>query len=258
MHVLVVDDELLARQRLVDLLEKRDDIDEIDIAEHGEEAIEMLENSDPDLVLLDVQMPGISGLELVREVGLEEMPPTIFVTAHDQYALRAFDLAAVDYLLKPFDDERFNQAFERAQDALNRENADELKEQLRVLIEERDEENEAEAEESLERLAVERRGETLIVPVEDVHFISASGPYLEVHTSDDTYLMRERLKTLEENLDDDMFFRIHRSTIVRLDAIEALANKSSGSYSVKLVSGHELPVSRRRRPTLEERLGLKL
>ena len=264
LRVLIVDDEPLARQRLEDLLEAEAGAEVVGQAENGRDAVEAIGRLQPDLVFLDVQMPGLTGVDVVRAVGAEAMPVVIFVTAYDQYALKAFDLAALDYLLKPFDDERFEQAFARARQAVALRKIDGMRQRLAALLE-----NEGrtsapaptatstpEPARYLERLAVEMRGQIRVVAVEEVDFIAASGPYAELHTAEGTHLIRERMQTLEERLDPERFFRIHRSAIVRLDRIDALLYNAGGDYAVRLKSGKRLKVSRGRREALERRLGL--
>lgn len=252
-RVLIVDDEPLARQRLVDLLNTIDEAEIVGEVGSGSAAVEAIRSLRPDLVFLDVQMPGKTGLEVVEDIGPSEMPLTIFVTAYDRYALRAFDVAAVDYLLKPFDDERFEQAFERAKRTLHLQNVGKARDRLLELL--RDE-PETKAPSYLERIAVDMRGKVKVVPVEQIDYISASGPYAELHVGDKAYLVREQMQTLEERLNPDIFFRIHRSTIVRLDLIESLHHSAGGDYAVSLTTGQRLKVSRSRRDELAKRLGL--
>ena len=261
LRVLVADDEPLARQRLQDLLQERDEVELVGLARNGTEAVELIRSLRPDLVFLDVQMPGLLGVDVVREVGPEEMPPTIFVTAFDEYAVNAFEVAALDYLVKPFDDDRFEQALERAVEAIRLREVSALTDRLAVLLSHaKPGEAPAPAPESapryLERIAVEMRGQVRVVAVERIDFITASGPYAELHVGDDTYLIRERMQTLEERLDPEHFVRIHRSTIVRLDRVEVLLRSGGGDYAVRLKDGRRLQVSRSRREALERRLGL--
>ena len=260
LRVLIADDELLARQRLEDLLAKKKEVDLIGMAVNGQEAVEAIRSLAPDLVFLDVQMPGLTGLEVVREIGPEKMPATIFVTAYDQYALKAFEVAALDYLLKPFEDERFEQTFSRAVKTLELRKMGEMAGQLVTLLQGREGIADAPVSNSayLERIAVEMRGQMQIVPVARIDYITASGPYAELHVGEDTHLIRERMQTLEERLDPTVFFRIHRSAIVRLDRIESLLHGVGGDYAVRLKDGRRLKVSRSRREELEQRLGLSL
>jgi two-component system LytT family response regulator len=208
-------------------------------------------------------MPGKTGLDVVREIGAESMPATIFVTAFDQYALRAFELAALDYLVKPFDDERFEQSFRRARQLIELREMGKLREQLLAVLQQSGPDaphasspSGATGEGYLERIAVEMRGKVRVVPVEQIDYITASGPYAELHTGDRTHIIRETMNTLEERLDPRHFIRIHRSAIVRLPLVETLHRGAGGDYEVQLKSGFRLPVSRSRREELERRLGV--
>ena len=259
-RVLVVDDEPLARERVIDLLAHEQGVEIIGTADNGVAAVDAIRTRHPDLVFLDVQMPGKTGLDVVREVGPEAMPATIFVTAFDQYALRAFELAALDYLVKPFDDERFEQAFNRARKLIELRDLGKLREQLLAVLQqgggERAEEGASSDAGYLERIAVEMRGKVRVVPVDQIDYITASGPYAELHTGDRTHLIRETMQTLEERLDPRQFIRIHRSAIVKLALVETLLKGAGGDYEVQLKGGLRLPVSRSRREELERRLGV--
>lgn len=259
-RVLIADDELLARQRLEDLVRQEPDVEIVGQASNGREAVQAIRTLRPDLVFLDVQMPGFTGTQVVEEIGPDQMPVTIFVTAYDQYTLKAFELAALDYLLKPFEDERFEQAFERARQMVTLREVDALTDRLMTLVRrvapEASETAPSSTSSYLERIAVESRGQLRVVPVDQIAFVTASGPYAELHVGEDTYLIRERMQTLEERLDPAQFFRIHRSTIVRLEEVEALLNRGGGDYGVQLKSGKRLSLSRNRRDELEQRLGL--
>jgi two-component system, LytTR family, response regulator len=258
-RVLIVDDEMLARQRISDLLEKEPDVDIVGVAGDGAEAVDAIRKLHPDLVFLDVQMPGTSGLQVVDAVGAEEMPATIFVTAFDQFALKAFDRAALDYLVKPFDDERFAQAFRRARKAIELKEVGRMTKRLLSMLGDNPQAAVAAAEKKsdyLERISVESRGQVRVVPVDKIDYITASGPYAELHVGDHTFAIRERMQTLEERLDPAVFFRIHRSAIVRLDRIDTLTRHAGGDYGVRLKSGVELSLSRGRREELEQRLGI--
>jgi two-component system LytT family response regulator len=274
-RVLVVDDEPLARQRVEDLLDAEDAVQIVASVDNGTAAVEAVRSLHPDLVFLDVQMPGKTGIDVVREIGADHMPPTIFVTAYDRYALQAFDLAAVDYLVKPFDDERFEQAFRRARRHVELEEIGELRERLLAVLDagprpsapaagttpsDGDHAESASPPRSdqpyLERIAVEMRGKVRVVPVAQVEYITASGPYVELHTSERAYLIREAIQTLEQRLDPSRFLRIHRSIIVRVDLVDTFHRGAGGDYEVQLKSGVRLRVSRSRREELERRLGV--
>jgi len=261
LRVLIVDDEALARQRLEDLLRGEEDVEIVGTADSGDAAVSAIRALAPDLVFLDVQMAGKSGLEVVQTIGPANMPPTIFVTAYDQYALKAFDLAAIDYLVKPFDDERFEQAFARARRLIELEQMGRLTDELLALLQgaSRPAARESPAAPPggyLERIAVEMRGQVRVVPVDQIEYITASGPYAELHVGDRTYVIRERMQTLEERLDPGKFCRVHRSAIVRLDQIESLLRDPGGDYAVKLKSGALVSVSRNRVEQLERWMGL--
>ncbi|HEX6047609.1 MAG TPA: LytTR family DNA-binding domain-containing protein [Gemmatimonadaceae bacterium] len=266
-RVLIVDDEPLARQRLEDLLRDEPNVTIVGTADSGVAAIDAIRSLHPDLVFLDVQMPGKTGLDVVREIGPDAMPPTIFVTAYDRYALQAFDLAAVDYLVKPFDDERFEQAFRRARRMIALEEMDELRERLLAVLaggpggvpapaQPNDTPASAHAPAYLERIAVEMRGKVRVVPVSQIEYITASGPYVEIHTAERAYLIREAIHNLEARLDPEKFLRIHRSIIVRVDLIDTFHRGAGGDYEVQLKGGARLRVSRSRREELERRLGV--
>ena len=260
LRVLIVDDEPLACQRLLDLLAQMDDVEVAGTADSGKTAVKAIRVNRPDLVLLDVQMPGLTGLDVVREIGPQHMPVTVFVTAYDQHALAAFELAALDYLLKPFEDERFFQTVQRARETIRLRKVGELQDSLLRLLQGRAQEGPANSPTPksayMERVAVEMRGQVRVVPVEQIDFIAADGAYAELHVGEKTYVIRERMQNLEERLDPKRFFRIHRSTIVQLDRVEALLTASGGDYAVRLSDGKRLRVSRGRRDELAMSLGL--
>lgn len=261
LRVLIVDDEPLARQRVEDLLRKTPGVTIVGSAPDGNAAVEAIGTLEPDLVFLDVQMPGRTGIEVFQQLG-EAMPATIFTTAYDRYALEAFRLAAIDYLVKPFDDERFAAAFERARRAIELKEVARMTRELLVLLREREQSPATAnalpaASQYLERISVESRGQVRVVPVARIDYITASGPYAELHVGERTFAIRERMQTLEEKLDPGLFFRIHRSAIVRLDRIDTLLHAPGGDYAVRLKDGTELSVSRNRRDELATRLGVE-
>ena len=255
-RVLIADDEALARDRIADLLAHEANVVIAGTASTGLEAIDAIRTLKPDLVFLDVQMPGRTGLEVVDDIGAEKMPATIFVTAFDKFALNAFDRAAVDYLVKPFDDDRFAQAFRRARKMIELEEVQEVTQRLLSLLHQPPTEPTAPKHDYLERISVESRGQVRVVPVEKVDYITADGPYAELHVGDRVFAIRERMQTLDERLDPAIFFRIHRSAIVRLDRIDTLLRHPGGDYGVRLKNGTELSLSRGRRDELEEKLGI--
>ena len=260
-RVVIADDEPLARQHIADRLAHEENIEVAGTASDGIEAVEAIRRLKPDVVFLDVQMPGATGLDVIDTIGPEEMPATIFVTAFDRYALKAFDVAAVDYLVKPFDDDRFSEAFRRARRSVELNDAERLTTSLVTLLQAADDvEAPSPAVQAkrnyLERITVESRGQVRVVPVTKVDYITASGPYAELHVNGHIYAVRERMQTLAESLDPNVFMRVHRSVIVRLDRIDTMLRSSGGDYAVRLKDGTELSVSRARREALEERLGV--
>ena len=256
-RVVIADDEPFARQRIEDLLANEPHVEIAGTAGTGPEAVDAIRKVEPDLVFLDVQMPGMTGLQVVDTIGAESMPVTIFTTAYDKFALEAFDRAAVDYLVKPFDDERFAQALRRARKSIDLEEVGRMTKRLLALVQSTADTTAAAAapkSEYLERISVESRGQLRVVPVSKIDYITASGPYAELHIADKTFAIRERMQTLEERLDPNLFFRIHRSAIVRIDRIDSMRRAAGGDYAVRLKDGTELSLSRSRREELEKRL----
>jgi two-component system LytT family response regulator len=257
LRVLIADDERLARQRLEDLLRHENNVEIVGQTDNGLSTISAVRELEPDIVFLDIQMPGKTGLEVVRAIGPDDMPPVIFTTAYD-HAVAAFDLAAIDYLIKPFDDERFEKAFRRARKMIELNQVSKLSDELRALLRAGAAEPGTVKNQYLERIAVEMRGQVRVVPVKQIDYMVASGPYAELYVGDKRYLIRERMQTLEERLDPAKFFRIHRSAIVRIDLIETLIRNPGGDYGVQLKGGVKLKVSRSRFETLEILMGVKI
>jgi len=234
-RALVVDDEAWARRNLTVLLRRDPDVGTIIECESGLEAIEEIRKSMPDLVFLDVQMPGCGGFDVLELLGSDLPSTVIFVTAYDEYALRAFEAGALDYLLKPFDDARFRRALDRAKDKLAH---------YTPLQPQR-----------VERIVVKSRGEMLFLNVVDIDWIEAVGYYACLHVGSDTHLLRRTLLELVRDLDEDKFMRIHRSVIVNLDRIHGLELQSGGDYEVVLKCKVRLRLSRRFRKRLQDRMG---
>jgi two-component system LytT family response regulator len=240
-RALIVDDEPLARTGVQQLIDPLDDVTIVGEATDGDEAVREIAAQEPDLVFLDVQMPEMSGLEVVREMGVEDMPLTIFVTAYDQYALEAFEAHALDYLLKPIEEDRFDEAMERAREQLRRAEADTLNQQLQGLLREYADEEDRDA---IERFTVRSRDRIYFVDVEDVQWIESEGDYVALHDGEDAHLVRKTMKKLEEQLASDQFLRVHRSYIVNADYIEELRPLDHGTYQLRMASGTPLKTSR--------------
>ena len=238
-RTIIVDDVELARERIRILLEDPE-VEIVAECANGREAVRAIRDLKPDLVFLDVQMPKVGGFEVVEAVGVEEMPAVIFVTAYDEYALRAFEAGAVDYLLKPFDQERLNRAVARARRAIvGRVPGGEFEERLRRLLEEVRGEPKY-----LRRIPVKTARDTTLVLTESIDWVGAAGHYLELHVGGETHLIREQLSRLEAKLDPERFVRIHRSVIVNLDRIKSLRPLFNGDHVVVLKDGRELSLSR--------------
>jgi two-component system LytT family response regulator len=249
-RTLIVDDEPLARARIRTLLDSEPDVSVVGECGDGRDAVAVLRAQQPDLVFLDVQMPVLDGFGVVEAVGPERLPALIFVTAHDRYALRAFEVHALDYLLKPFDRERFRGAVARARDRLARADRAAADRQLLALLEEV-----RAARQAPQRLAVKEDGRVFFVRLEDVDWIEAAGNYVRLHVAAAVHLLRETMTALEERLPPERFVRIHRSAIVQIDRIRELEPWFHGDYRVLLHDGTALTLSRGYRPKLQERLG---
>lgn len=256
LRVAIVDDEAAARQRLTDLLAREDDVELVGDYSDAAEAARTLSRHNCDLLFLDIEMPGMSGIDVARAVGASEMPMVVFVTAYDAYALQAFDLHALDYLLKPYDDERFAAALARARERHRLHQIEDFNRRLAALLDSYAKPLPPDVPPSrhLRRIAVKDGERTVLVPVERVDYIHADGPYAELHVGERTLVLRERMHALEEQLDPREFVRIHRSTIVRLDRIVALEPAFRGELVARLRDGTTLAVSRGQRAELERRL----
>lgn len=234
LRVLVVDDEAIARRNLIVLLRRDSAIGAIVECESGQAAIEEMRRTKPDLLLLDVQMPECDGFDVLELMGPEMPAAVIFVTAYDEYALRAFDAGALDYLLKPFDDARFDRALQRAKSRLALEPTHTRR--------------------SITRLVVKERGQTLFLNASDVEWIQAANYYACLHVGNVTHILRRSLQALEKELDEKTFARIHRSIIVNCDKVRGIELHSSGEYEVVLHSQVRLPLSRRFRKPFQDRM----
>ena len=251
-RALVVDDEPLARRRLRRLLERDPEVDLVGECGDGPAAAAAIGEQAPDLVFLDIQMPEVDGFAVLQQVPADRTPLIIFVTAHDQYALRAFEVAAVDYLLKPFDRRRFAQALQRAKARLG-EPGDGLGQRTLALLEE------LRARAShLDRLVIKAGGRAFFLKTDEIDWVEAEGKYVRLHVGRESHLLREPIGTLEAQLDPRRFLRIHRSTIVNIDRIRELQPWFHNEVRVILRDGTELMLSRGCRKKLSEVLKVPL
>jgi len=252
-RTLIVDDEPLCRERLRTLLADDPDFTIVGECGDGAEAVATLRETPCDLVFLDVQMPVMDGLEVVEAIGPERMPTVIFVTAYDRYALRAFEVQALDYLLKPFDRERFEKALGRAKAHVQRDQSAEASRQLLALLGDT-----RPGRKHLERLVIKSGGRIFFLKMEEIDWIEAAGNYLRLHVGSETHLLRETMNALEGRIDPERFLRIHRSTIVNIERIREIQPLFHGDYVVLLRDGTELTLSRTYRQRLQEVLGATL
>ncbi|WP_224367934.1 LytR/AlgR family response regulator transcription factor [Hyalangium versicolor] len=255
LRVLVVDDEPLARDNLCSVLSKAPDVEWIRECASGQEAIAVIRTEPPDLVFLDVQMPGLDGFSVIREVGPERMPSVIFVTAHDRYAVQAFEVNALDYVLKPFHGARLLQALERARQALDDGRARELIQRLSALLAGHAASSPVPAAPPatgpLERLVVKTADRVELVPVEQIDWCEAEGNYVVLHVGAKSPMIRETLAQVEQWLDPRRFVRIHRSTLVNLDRVRHLEPGIDRGHVVVLVDGTRLRLSPGRKAHIE-------
>ena len=248
-RTVIVDDEPLGRERVRALLSGDPEIDVIEECPDGRRAVTAIERSSPDLVFLDVQMPEMDGFAVLDAIAGDRMPVIIFVTAYDHYAVQAFEVHALDYLLKSFDRERFQAALQRAKEEIHRSKTGVLNERLVGLLEDLQTK-----QKRLTRLVVKSGGRIVFLRVDEIDWVEAADNYVRIHAGRESHLIRETLQSLEGRLNPEKFLRIHRSTLVNLDRIRELQPIFHGDYLVKLNDGTELTLSRNYREKLLEPL----
>lgn len=251
-QVLIVDDEPLGRDRLRTLLAREPGVALAGEAANGEEAVARARELKPDLMFLDVQMPGLNGFGVLEKLGHDVPPAVIFVTAHDEFALKAFEVNAVDYLLKPFDRERFQAALKRALERLRSNRPDELSSRLAAVLQQL----QPAAPKPLDRIPVKTGGKVIFINVPDIDWVGSADNYVELHVGTHCHLIRETLTRMEQQLPPDRFVRISRTAIVNVERVQELQPLFHGEYAVTLKTGAKLTLSRSHRDQLA-RLGLK-
>lgn len=259
LRVLIVDDESLARKRIRDLLSSHEGFNIVRECESGEEAIEAINSEIADLVFLDIQMQDMDGFGVLEKAAPNVLPTVIFVTAYDQYALKAFEVHAIDYLLKPFDDERFDETLEYVSRKIKKDSIQDLGEKITSLLADlgdgrKDTPKPRPSEDSSDfqkRLVIKSTGKITFVEVDEIEWVSAEGSYVGLHTRGKSHLMRGTLKKLEDTLNPKQFVRIHRSTIVNLSFIKELKSHFHGEFVVILKNGERLKLSRSYRENAE-------
>jgi two-component system LytT family response regulator len=237
-RAVIVDDEELARDRIHSLLAEHPDVEIVGSCADGRSAVETIDSTAPDLLFLDVQMPGMDGFEVVQNIDASHIPAVVFVTAHDGHALRAFEVHALDFLLKPFDQPRFEKALERARGQIAQRNG-QVDSRLVSLLEELRGERKYP-----ERLIVKSGGRVYFLRADEIDWVEASGNYVKIHTKNEAHLLRESMKNMEQKLDPKTFVRIHRSAIVNIDRIKELEPWFHGEYIVIMRDGTRLTASR--------------
>jgi two-component system LytT family response regulator len=263
-RTLIVDDEPLARERVRTMASSEPDLEVIGEARDGAEAVDAILSQSPDLVFLDVQMPKLDGFEVISSVGADRMPPVVFTTAFDQHALRAFEVQALDYLLKPFDTDRFRSALSRVRHQIDSEENGALGKKLLALV--RGMQTDAPAEtpaavttdKKSDRMVVKSGGRLFFLRAEEIDWVEAAGNYVRLHVGAESHLLRETMNSIETRLNPEIFFRIHRSRIVNIERIKELQPWFNGEYVVILRNGTKLTLSRGYREKLQERLGRPL
>lgn len=254
MRALVIDDEPLARDKVSLFATEHQDIEIVGRAGNGTEALDAIRTLSPDLLFLDIQMPGMTGFELLQHLSAGPLPGIIFITAFDEFALRAFEFHALDYLLKPYDKERFAKAVEHARSALtNRSDAEITAEQVRSLLV-----SIQQRPKNLERLIVKTNGRIIFLRLEEIDWLEAAGNYVKLHVGNESHLMRETMNRLEEQLDPTRFIRIHRSTIVNIAKVREMQPYFNGDHTVILQNNTSLILSRGYRDHFSAMLGKPL
>jgi two-component system LytT family response regulator len=246
-RVLIVDDEPLAREGIRMRLDQEPDIEVLGECANGREAVAAIKRDVPDLVFLDVQMPRLDGFGVIAAIGAKLMPQVVFVTAFDEHALRAFEVHALDYLLKPVEGARFLEALDRARSQLRRPELVTINEQLQALLSDFKTEKKY-----LDRLAIKANGRILFLDVEEIDWVQAADNYVAVHAGRESHLLHTTMNSLEQKLDPDAFLRIHRSAIVNLKRIKELHPMFHGEYRVILKDGTELTSGRSYRDKLQK------
>ena len=249
-RTLIVDDEPLARRGIRAQLKEEADIEIIAECGNGRDAVALLEEQKPDLVFLDVQMPELDGFGVIEAIGVERLPTVIFVTAYDKYALRAFEVHALDYLLKPFDPERFTTALQRARAQIEHKHISDLSDRLQDLIDDL-----KAGPKYAERIVIKSAGRIFFLGIEEIDYIEAADNYVRLHAGRASHLLRETMSGIEKRLDPARFMRVHRSTIINVRRIKELHALFHGEYEITLLDGTRLTSGRGYRDRLQELFG---
>ena len=252
-RVVIADDEALAAEQIRDFLKKFDDCELVGVCSDGREAVQVIQDKKPDLLFLDIEMPELNGFQVLQEIQSGNVPVVVFVTAYDKYAIQAFEAHALDYLLKPFDFERFERTLVRAKKQILSSRNGELSEKLLAMLESRKSQPKF-----LDRLAIKSRGRVIFLRTDEITWVEAAGNYLELHTGKESHLIREPISDFEQRLNPEQFIRIHRSCIVNLEFIKELQPGFGGEYLVIMNDGQQLTASRGYRERLQQLLSNNL
>lgn len=262
-----MDDEALARKALRVMIADDPEMEVISECRSGREAVTAIREQSPDIVFIDIQMPEMDGFQVIEEIGVKEMPVTVFVTAYDKYALRAFDAHALDYLLKPFDYDRFDNALQRAKTQVRRQKLGEMRESFLAVLKDMKPASaessskkesrkplEPDAEGSIDRVVIKSGGRIYFLKIEEIDWVEGAGDYLSLHAGGQTHLIRETMGNFHSKLNPKNFLRIHRSTIINIERVKDIRPLSKGEYVITLTSGVRLNSSRGYRRALQELL----
>jgi two-component system LytT family response regulator len=266
-RALIVDDESLAREALRVMLNVDPQIEVIAECRNGKEAVRVIREQTPDIVFIDIHMPEMDGFQVVEEIGVKHMPVTVFVTAYDKYALRAFDAHALDYLLKPFDHDRFDNALQRAKTSVLQQKLGEMSESLLAVLQDINakpdkqpsvtdgrQTDKVAGKEPIDRVVVKSGGRIYFLKIDEIDWVEGAGDYLSLHAGSQSHLIRETMGNFQAKLDPQKFLRIHRSAIVNIDRIKDIKPLFKGEYSVTLTNGKRLNSSRGYRHQLQKLL----
>ncbi|MBO3699585.1 LytTR family DNA-binding domain-containing protein [Roseivirga sp. E12] len=249
---IIVDDEFLARQRILKLLEVHDDIEVVAEAKNAEQAIDLIHEREPDLLFLDIQMPGHDGFYVLSKLSLKKLPVIIFTTAYDQFALDAFQVNALDYLLKPFEQERFDESVSRAKEQLKLERTSVYNQHVQNLIDSVAQES----AETLRTFMLKDKGREIYVKVDDVQFLESAGNYVVLHTSDQQYVYRATMNQMESSLDKEEFLRIHRSFLVNRRFVKSYQYLTGNEFSFQMKNGKTLRSAKSQKPLITQFMDL--
>lgn len=253
-RAIIIDDEPLAREKVQLFAASESDIEIVDTCSNGHEAFTSIKTYKPDLLFLDIQMPELNGFELLQQLETNPLPGIIFITAYDEFALRAFEFHALDYLLKPYDRERFQKSVAHARIALRSiEETETTTQQIRLLLN-----SIQQSSQKLERLIVKTNGRIIFLRIEEIDWMEAAGNYVKLHVGNETHLIRETMNGLEQQLNPLKFIRIHRSTIINIEKIKELEPYFNGEYKVILNNNAQLILSRNYRENFTTVLGKPL